>query len=157
MQKYKLAIGEKEYEAEIREITAETAIVVVNGREYTVELKELGHKPMTLQAPAAPPASTGPVPVAPAARAAAPVPAQTGGDAQSVTAPLPGLIVDIMVNENDTVKAGQNLILMEAMKMENQIAATYDGMVKRIYVKKGDSVSEGDVLVELCRPPMTTL
>lgn len=143
MQKYKLAIGEKDYEAEIKEITAEVAVVVVNGQEYTVVLKELGHKPMTLPAPAA--------------RPAAPAPVQSGGDAQSVTAPLPGLIVDIMVNENDTVKAGQNLILMEAMKMENQIAAAHDGRVKRIYVKKGDSVSEGDVLVEICRPPMTTL
>lgn len=62
-----------------------------------------------------------------------------------------------MVNENDSVKAGQNLLLMEAMKMENQIPAPYDGTVKCIHVKKGDSVSEGDVLIEICRPPMTTL
>lgn len=155
MRKYKLAISGREFEAEILEITTETARVVVDGQEYTVELKELGRKPLTMTtAPAA--VSQSPAASKPA-RAAAPASPRSDGDSQSVKAPLPGLIVDIMVNENDSVKAGQNLLLMEAMKMENQIPAPYDGTVKRIHVKKGDSVSEGDVLVEISRPPMTTL
>jgi len=154
MRKYKLAIGGKDFEAEILELTTETARVAVNGTEYTVELKELGRKSVSL----APPPAVSPAAVKTPAPAPTPVaPKSGGGDSQSVQAPLPGLIVDIMVNENDAVKAGQNLLLMEAMKMENQIPAPYDGTVKRIHVKKGDSVSEGDVLVEICRPPMTTL
>jgi len=157
MRKYKLAIGGKDFEAEILEITTEEARVVVNGQEYLVELKELGRKPVTMApAPTGAPKPSTPAAVAPTA-ASKPLPVKSGGDSQSVLAPLPGLIVDIMVNENDAVKAGQNLLLMEAMKMENQIPAPYDGTVKRIHVKKGDSVSEGDVLVEICRPPMTTL
>ncbi|MDY0296251.1 MAG: biotin/lipoyl-containing protein [Acidobacteriota bacterium] len=155
MHKYKLAIGGKEFEAEILEISAETARVVVNGQEYTVELKELGRKPMTMTSSASAPAPAAPAKTPERATAAAAP--RSGGDSQSVNAPLPGLIIDIMVNENDSVKAGQNLLLMEAMKMENQIPAPYDGTVKRIHVKKGDSVSEGDVLIEINRPPMTTL
>ncbi len=155
MHKYKLAIGGKEFEAEILEISAETARVVVNGQEYTVELKELGRKPMTMTSSASAPAPAAPAKTPERATAAAAP--RSGGDSQSVQAPLPGLIIDIMVNENDSVKAGQNLLLMEAMKMENQIPAPYDGTVKCIHVKKGDSVSEGDVLIEICRPPMTTL
>ena len=156
MRKYKFAIGGKDFEAEILELTTETARVAVNGKEYTVELKELGRKPVTLAPP--PAAAPSPAAVKTPIPAPAPVaPKSGGGDSQSVQAPLPGLIVDIMVNENDAVKAGQNLLLMEAMKMENQIPAPYDGTVKSIHVKKGDSVSEGDVLVEICRPPMTTL
>lgn len=156
MRKYKLAIGGKDFEAEILELTSETARVAVDGKEYTVELKELGRKPVTLAPPPAP-AAASPAAVRTPVPAPAPIAPRSGGDSQSIHAPLPGLIVDIMVNENDAVKAGQNLLLMEAMKMENQIPAPYDGTVKRIHVKKGDSVSEGDVLVEICRPPMTTL
>ncbi|MBN1196666.1 MAG: biotin/lipoyl-binding protein [Candidatus Aminicenantes bacterium] len=155
MRKYKLAISGREFEAEILEITTETARVVVDGQEYTVELKELGRKPISM-APAPTPASQPPA-ASKSQRTTAPAAPRSDGDSQSVKAPLPGLIVDIMVNENDAVKAGQNLLLMEAMKMENQIPAPYDGTVKRIHVKKGDSVSEGDVLIEISRPPMTTL
>lgn len=155
MRKYKLAISGRDFEAEILEITTETARVVVNGQEYTVELKELGRKPMAMTP--APATVSQPQETRKPERGEAPSAPRSGGDSQSVQAPLPGLIVDIMVKENDAVKAGQNLLLMEAMKMENQIPAPYDGTVKRIHVKTGDSVSEGDVLIEISRPPMTTL
>ena len=74
-----------------------------------------------------------------------------------MVAPLPGLILELKVKEGDTVQAGQPLLVMEAMKMENVIQAPHDGTVKRLLVAAGDSVGEGDVLAEVSRPEMTTL
>ena len=70
---------------------------------------------------------------------------------------MPGLIIAIKVKEGDTVQAGQALLVMEAMKMENAITASYNGTVSRVYVREGDSISEGDLLVEVARPKMTAL
>ncbi len=64
-----------------------------------------------------------------------------------MTTPLPGTILDVFVNVGDAVKAGQTVVLLEAMKMENNIEADTDGTVKEVKVRKGDSVLEGDVLV----------
>ena len=64
-----------------------------------------------------------------------------------VTTPLPGTILDVFVNVGDTVKEGQTVVLLEAMKMENNIEADCAGTVKEVKVRKGDSVLEGDVLV----------
>ena len=64
-----------------------------------------------------------------------------------VTTPLPGTILDVFVNVGDAVKAGQTVVLLEAMKMENNIEADVAGTVKEVKVRKGDSVLEGDVLV----------
>jgi biotin carboxyl carrier protein len=70
---------------------------------------------------------------------------------------MPGLVLAIKAKEGDTVSAGQTLLVMEAMKMENAIASPYAGTVSKIYVRDGDSISEGDLLVEVARPKMTTL
>jgi len=63
-------------------------------------------------------------------------------------APMPGLIVDVMVNENDEIKAGQPLIVLEAMKMENVLKAQEDGKVKTLKIKQGDRVEKNQVLME---------
>ena len=70
---------------------------------------------------------------------------------------MPGLIIDVKVAEGEKVKAGQNIVVMEAMKMENQIQATTDGTVKKIFVKKGDNVAEGNAMVEIARSDMASL
>jgi biotin carboxyl carrier protein len=70
---------------------------------------------------------------------------------------MPGLVVAIKVTPGDTVQAGQPLLVMEAMKMENAITASYNGTVTKIYVREGDSISEGDLLVDVARPKMTAL
>jgi biotin carboxyl carrier protein len=70
-------------------------------------------------------------------------------DSSAVVAPLPGLIQNILVKVGDTVHAGQHVLTMEAMKMENEIQTNRDGIIKDIKVRIGDSVNEGDTLIIL--------
>lgn len=163
MNEYVMTINEKEYRAEVSEINAEFALIQVNGREFRVGLQQLGLSKLMPAAtvaaearPAAPMAQPA-MGVAPAP-AAPPVAAAATGEASSlVKAPLPGLIIDVKVHEGEKVKAGQNIVVMEAMKMENQIQATTDGTVKKIFVKKGDNVTEGNAMVEIARSDMASL
>ena len=127
--------------------------VTLNGRTYEVEV-EAG-KAMLLDeyeaivptaAPAAPAAAPAPV----AAPAAAPAPAAAApvaGDA--VTAPMPGNILKVNVTAGQAVKEGDVLVVLEAMKMENEIVAPQDGTVASVNVHKGDTVNSGDVLVSM--------
>lgn len=156
MKKYVLEIGEKEYTAEVKTVTTEEVDISVNGQQYKVKLKSFGRDkesvPRIERVERKSPVGVQP---APAPRKPSGVDAHSGGDI--VTAPLPGLILDVKVNPGDLVKAGQDLLLMEAMKMENHVEAPHDGTVKKVLVNKGDSVAEGDSLVELSRPLMTTI
>ena len=173
MHTHQMRIGGREYKAEVKELTPERAVVVVDGTEYAVDLVRIGRKAITADtvrastaaarpapAPAAP-APAAPVVAAPAvaapavAPAARPAPSAKGEGA--ITAPMPGLVVAIKVKPGDTVQAGQPLLVMEAMKMENAITASYNGTVTKIYVREGDSISEGDLLVDVARPKMTAL
>ncbi len=144
MKTYKFKINGNGYEVAINSVEGQTASVTVNGTPYTVELEE---------APAAPvqavPAQVAPVQAAPAsAPTAAPAPAASGAG-KAVTAPLPGVIIAVKVNVGDVVKAGQEVAVLEAMKMENSIEATHDGTVTAINVSKGDSVLEGAPVVTI--------
>jgi len=125
--------------------------VLVNGMPYEVEVEEAspagaGQVPSVAPAPAL---AAAPV-AAPAARpqAPAPRPAPRGaGGPGNVTAPLPGVILDIRVSPGDQVEAGQVVAVLEAMKMENDIAAPVAGSVKEVRVTKGQAVALGEVLV----------
>jgi biotin carboxyl carrier protein len=154
MREYVLSIGGKEYKARVKEITSEYAQIVIGDKEYHVELEKFGPS-----APAPPQASKVATQTAEGAAPLKEVRTMTSsaGLAGSVTSPLPGMILEIKVKEGDSVKAGQELLSMESMKMENKIQAPHDGMVKRVFVKSGDNVAEGDKLVEVTRPLMTTL
>jgi propionyl-CoA carboxylase alpha chain len=66
-------------------------------------------------------------------------------------APIPGTVVEILVQAGDTVKSGDTLLVLEAMKMQNAILANIKGKIKKIYVKQGDSVSQRDLLIEIDR------
>ena len=114
--------------------------VNVNGTPYEVEVEEIAAG----AAPAAPVQAAAPAPApAPAPAAAAPVAA----GATSVTAPMPGNILDIKVKVGDMVEANTVVIMLEAMKMENEIFAGAAGKVTAINVTKGSTVNSGDVLV----------
>ena len=160
MSEYVLTINQKEYRAEVSEINAEYALIQVNGREFRVDLQQLGLGKLMPVAAEARPAAPGAQPavgVAPAPAAPLPSAAAIGDASSIVRAPLPGLIIDVKVREGEKVKAGQNIVIMEAMKMENQIQATIDGTVKKIFIKKGDNVAEGNAMVEIARSDMASL
>ena len=123
--------------------------VTLNGKTYEVEV-EKGEAVIQAEyeaaLPVAAPAAAPVAPAAPAAPAAAPAAA---AGANSVTAPLPGNINDVKVAVGQTVKAGTVLVILEAMKMENEIVAPKDGTVSRIFVQKGAVVQTGDPLVNI--------
>ena len=119
--------------------------VVVDGVAYTVEVENLGAgAPAPVAAPTAPAAPAAP---APAAAPEAPAAPAAPAEGAAVTAPMPGKILNVKVNVGDTVNNGDLVLLLEAMKMENEVFATSAGKVVEIRVKSGDSVNTGDVLM----------
>ena len=127
--------------------------VTLNGKTYEVEV-EAGQAMLVDEyeayapAPAAAPAAAAPA-AAPAAPAAAPAPAAAAVTAagEVVAAPMPGNILKVNVSQGQAVKAGDVLVVLEAMKMENEIYAGVAGKVTAINVTKGSTVNSGDVLV----------
>lgn len=117
--------------------------ITVNGKAYDVAVEEVTGGAPVAAAPAAPVQAATPA----AAPAPAVAPAVTGGTA--VNAPMPGTILDVKVNVGDTVAEGQVLMILEAMKMENDIVAPVAGKVAAINVKKGDSVNSNDALASI--------
>lgn len=124
--------------------------ISIDGKEYLVEMEEIGGVP---QAPIAAPVA----PAAPVAEAApAPAPAEpkapvantpAGNDA--MISPMPGTILKLLVNVGDTVQENQALMILEAMKMENEIVAGKAGTVTGIHVQQGDMVNPGEPLITI--------
>lgn len=145
MKQYRFKINGNQYNVDINSVEGNIASVSVNGTSYQVELED---------APAAPvqavPVQTSVITpaAAPAQAAPAPKPAASGAG-KPVTSPLPGVIIAIKVNVGDSVKAGQEVAVLEAMKMENSIEAVQDGTVTAIHVAKGDSILEGAAIVTI--------
>ncbi len=158
MYQHLLRIAGREYQAEVKELTPERALVLVDGKEYAVDLVRLGRRRPLAEAvrPAAAPSTTAApaAPLAPATSTRAPGATRVEG---AITAPMPGLVLALKVKEGEPVQAGQPLLVMEAMKMESAVTAPYSGTVARLYVRENDSVSEGDLLVDLARPKMAAL
>ena len=118
--------------------------ITVNGVAYSVSVEETaaGAAPVAAAAPAAPAA-----PKAAPAPAAAPKAAAGAAGAVAVKAPMPGNILDVKVKAGASVKAGDVLVILEAMKMENEISTPIDGVVKEVYVNETDKVSVGDKML----------
>lgn len=139
MKEYKYKINGNLYKVAVGDIEENQVHVEVNGTPYTVELEKKVSpkiKPVVRTAattPAAPPP-------------AVTRPAVSGAKA-GIKSPLPGVILDIKVKEGDAVKRGQTLLILEAMKMENDIKADRDGKVVSINVSKGESILEGTDLI----------
>lgn len=140
MRKYEISINNKAFSVDVKEFNQDTAVLEVNGKSYSVEINDI----ISSQSKAAP-KRTAARRAAPAA--AAPAPAAASGGAGAVVAPIPGSIMEVFVKEGDAVKAGQNVVKMEAMKMENMITASSDGTVTTVKVAAGDSVNQGAELL----------
>ena len=129
--------------------------ITVNGVTYTVSVEEVGgvaaSAPATAPAPIAAPApAAAPAPVAAPAPAAAPAPTKSGSaGAISVKAPMPGNIMKVNAKVGDSVKKGDVLVVLEAMKMENDICAPEDGTVATVEVSQGATVETDALLVTL--------
>ncbi len=127
-------------------------LINVNGNSYEVEVEEI-RDGSAVVAPAAPRAAAPAQKSAPAAKAAAPVsksaPVAVPAGASTVVAPMPGTILSVNVKVGDSVKKGQVLCILEAMKMENEIMAAGDAKVSSIAINSGDSVNTGQVLIVL--------
>lgn len=115
--------------------------ITVNGVAYDVQVEELGADAVAA-APAAAPAKA-------AAPKAAPKKAAAAGAGEKIAAPMPGTIVSVNVSDGQSVKKGDVLVVLEAMKMENEIKAPKDGTITGISVSKGESVDTGATLVTL--------
>lgn len=125
---FHILLKNRSYRAEVVSIDsgAKSVVLKINGRIYPVEIKnkfdllldEMG------------------------------INSGTAGKVNNVKAPMPGLIIDLRVKQGDSVKMGDPLLVLEAMKMENVLKATGDGTVKSIKVKRGDSVEKNQVMIE---------
>ncbi|SHJ05878.1 Biotin-requiring enzyme [Malonomonas rubra DSM 5091] len=143
MRKYQLKLNDKDFNVHLRDLSGEEATLEINGKEYQVEISSVSEVIPEGVAPSAAPPPSGPV-ASPASVAKA-----KSGDtaAGSVQAPIPGSIMEVYVQVGDSVKAGQPLFKMEAMKMENEINSRLDGTVSAVNISAGDSVNQGDELM----------
>ncbi len=140
MKNYKFRINGNQYEVELLEIDGNMAKIEVNGTVYDIEMQREIPKIKSVASSA--PAQSRQV------NESKPAPAKAaGGKASEVRAPLPGVIIQILVRPGDEVKAGQTVCTLETMKMENAIKADNGGHVTAVNVTTGQSVLQDEVLV----------
>ena len=159
MKTYKYKVQGVDYEVEITEVEGKIAKVNVNGIPFEIEMQKpinaakhpalAATKRSANTAPAEPVAPVAAAPVQPAAKPQPAQPAAPAGAGTPVKAPLPGTINAINVKVGDTVAIGDVVIVLEAMKMQNNIEAENAGTVTSILVNQGDSVMEGAVMLTI--------
>lgn len=150
MKQYKYTINGAQFDVTIDSIVGQKAKVVVNGLPFEVEMQgstltEDDLPTVTADAPAAAAPAAAPAAETPAAPAATSGP----GAGTPVKAPLPGVVTKILVSAGQAVKKGDTVVVLEAMKMENNITAEADGSITGICVSAGDSVMEGTTLITI--------
>lgn len=149
MAKYQYTVKGVDYEVEIQDIEGNIANVTVNGIPFEVEMKQpvkAGKQKVKLSGEQKESAPTATPTAATTTAAAQPAAAASG---KPVVAPLPGTINEIKVKVGDKVNAGDTVVILEAMKMQNNIEAETSGTITSINVNKGDAVMEGDTLVTI--------
>ncbi len=155
MREYNMKIDDKSYTVIVRKFSSDKADLEINGKLYSVQFDlPKQTSPSTVSTASRLPVS--PPPVSSNHKLTTGVPANRSpekskqvGDLKIVPAPIPGSILQILVNEGDTVETGQAVIIMEAMKMENEINVTKSGIVRYIRVKVGDAVNQGAELMAI--------
>jgi len=152
MNKYQYKVNGVDYEVEIADVEGNIAKVNVNGIPFEIELQKpinaAKHPTMNRPKVQAPQPAAQPV-AAPVAAAAAAQPAAPTGTGTPLKAPLPGTIIEVKVQVGQQVSVGDTLIVLEAMKMQNNIEAETSGQITSIVVKAGDTVMEGAVLLTI--------
>ncbi|GAB4296768.1 MAG: biotin/lipoyl-binding protein [Ignavibacteriaceae bacterium] len=143
MKKYKFKIQGNDYDVEILNLEDSIAEIEVNGSVYKVEIQQ---EPKTVKTPKLIRKQVEPQAGADITKTSKPGEKKGTG---LIKAPLPGTIIEVNVKEGDIVKTGDRLLVMEAMKMENNINSDKNGKIVSVKIKAGDSVLEGDVLVEI--------
>ena len=145
MKKFKFTIDGENFEISVKEQDKNVAEVIVNGKSYTVEFEResvTANRPIVRKAVQK--TNTAETIVKKATTSVV-----KAGSEKSIKSPLPGNIFKVLVSVGQTVKRGEQLVVIESMKMENNIMADKDGTVKTIHVKVGQSVLQGDALVDL--------
>ena len=156
MRRYTLNIGSREFVVDVQETDFDQFEVSVGGETYAVTLAEdqavggvaiaPAAAPVAAAPKAAPAAAPAPAAAAPAAAAPKKQPAGGGGKG-AVKAPMPGKILEVSVKPGETVKRGQQVAILEAMKMHNSLGASQDGVIAEVCVDVGQTVAHGDVIV----------
>ena len=147
MSNYQYKVNGVDYNVEIEDIEGNIAKVNVNGKSFEVELPQPVKKTIKAKPAVAAPA---PRPVANSdEKAPAIKPKAPAGSGNKILAPLPGTITEVKVAVGDTVKVGDTVIILEAMKMQNNIEADYAGKITSVLVNRGDTVMEGAALVTI--------
>lgn len=139
--KLNVKIEDQTFEVEIADLQARPVLAVVDGETFEVWPEEAA---APAAAPASVPVECAPAPMRQAAASATPA-AETS---KAVTAPIPGVIIAVIAKPGDSVKVGQELCTLEAMKMKNAIRATREGKIATVRVSQGDHVKHGQVLFE---------
>lgn len=144
MKKYTFDINGSTFNVVINSVSGDAASVTVNGVNYQVGIRNNAVTDVQEYVQAAPA-----VQAAPVQAQAAPAAPVASGNAKTVKAPLPGVVIAVKVNVGDAVKPGQTVAVLEAMKMENDILAECAGTVTAINVNQGDSILEGAPIVTI--------
>jgi biotin carboxyl carrier protein len=146
--KYQYTVQGVDYDVEIEDVEGNVAKVTVNGIPFEVETKQPIKAAPKAKVKVEAPKPAAAAPAQPAPQPAA-QPAAAAGAGTKVTAPLPGTITEVCVTVGQQVKEGQTVVILEAMKMQNNIEAETTGTITSIMVKQGDTVMEGSVLVTI--------
>ena len=139
MKNYKFRINGNQYEVDVLEVEGNMAKIEVNGTVYDVEMQREIPKVRSVAAPAPAPAKQ--------VKDSRPEPEKVSGKASEVRAPLPGVIIQVLVRPGDEVKPGQTVCTLETMKMENAIKAENGGKVSALNINAGQSVLQDEVLM----------
>ncbi len=136
MAEYVFTINGKDYKVNVKNIDDNIAEIELNGKNVHVNIKQLGVAQQKRKAISRKPVQQTEK-------------KETAVGSHIISAPLPGVILDVKLREGDDVTEGQDIMIMEAMKMENSIQAPFAGKIKKIFVHREDTVQEGDKLVEV--------
>lgn len=146
MKSYCLTINNKKFEVVIDKYEGDEVTAIVNGSEYTVQIEEIKREMTPKSITTAPSQSARVAPPTGFKEVKSPPPVVS---LNALKAPIPGLVKKVLIKKGDKVTKGQKILVLEAMKLENEITAHMEGTIKDVLIKEGDSVTQDQVLVDI--------